>query len=321
MTSIITPVNSPFNNEAAKKLGFEFEALDEQEQDRYVTLLYYGGSAVGKTYFVATAGPRTLIVNIGNGLVTIRGPVVRERFYKEGLPIVTTIREERDPVTGIFKSADAWDKVADAIDFALANFSDKFDTIAIDDASQLKVFAMNKGLELSGELNRSQTLKTMRASGVIFAAKQDFGMEMSLVEQFIAGTVELCKRNKKHLILTAHERYVWKEIRDEKGRSAGEVIDKIRPGFTGRTFPDDVTKHFDLVWQAEVIQANPNPVYRAHTEDSKTIKAKSRYPGVFDALEFSPNFLDMVKRIRSSLDGKILPKPSALRKTPSVKES
>lgn len=317
MTAIISTLLTAEQLVTAKKMGLVFESLNLHTEDHYTTLLYYGGSAVGKTYFIATAGPRTLIINIGNGLVTLQSPIIKALFYKEGLPIVTTIHEEHDPVTGIFKAADAFDKVCDAIDFALANFPDKFDTIVVDDASQLKTFASNKGLEMSDEMNKSQTLKSARKFGALAMAVQDYGAEMSLVEQFVAGTIDLCKRHGKHFILTAHERYIFKKIRDEKGRVIGEEVDKIRPGFTGKTFPDDVARHFDLVWRAEVIQANPNPIYRALTEDSKTVKAKSRYPEVFNTMEFNPNFLDMLRRIHSSLDGTILARPSKLIKKES----
>lgn len=299
----------------AQDLGISFELLNEQEQDRYITLLYFGGNGTGKTYFIATAGSRTLIINIGNGLVTINNPLIKAKFYQDGLPIVSTIHEERDPKTNIFKSADAWDKVADAIDFGLKHFSDKFDTIVIDDASMLKAFAAHKGLELSEPSGKSHTLKNARSDGAIAMAIQDYGMEMALIEQFVAGTIALCKSRRKHFILTAHVRETFKKLKDAQGKVIGEEVEKTRPGFTGRTFPDDIARHFDMVWYATVLQASPAPVFRAQTNESKSINAKSRYPGVFDEHELNPNFLDIVRRVHSSLDGKILPKPSELRKT------
>lgn len=320
MTAPLPQILGPDALKEASKLGLTFEYLDQQEEDRYPTLLLYGGNATGKTYTIATAGSRQLILNIGNGLVTINNPLVRALYFKDGPPITTTIQEERDPKTNIFKAADAWDKVADAIDLALKHFPDRFDTITVDDASQLKTFAQNKGLEISASGGKSHTLKHARDQGAISLAIQDYGMEMALIEQFVAGTISLCKAHKKNFILTAHERLTYKKLKGPDGRVVGEEVEKIRPGFTGRTFPDDIARHFDLVWRMEVLQASPNNLYVATTEESNKINAKSRYPGVFDKREASPNFLQALVRIRSSLDGKILPKPSESRKTKPLEE-
>lgn len=282
------------------KAGLVFETLDNMADDEPVTMLYYGGAGIGKTWFVATAGPRTLIINIGNGLVTIKSKKVRGLYYKEGHPIVTTIHEERDPVTGIFKAANAFDKVCDAIDIALAKFPDRFDTIAVDDATQLRAFAANKALEIGGEDGRSKTHEKAKKYGTVLMAQQDFLGEMNLIEQFVSGTVDLCKQHGKHFILTGHERYIYKKIKDQSGKVIGEEIERIRPAFTGKTFPDEITAHFDLVWHGEVASTGQGPVFRAHTEDYGRIRAKSRFPGVFKNLEPNPDFLKIVATIKAA---------------------
>lgn len=282
------------------RAGLMFESLDNMPIDESVTMLYYGGAGTGKTYFIATAGPRTLIVNIGNGLVTIQSPFVKKKFYSEGMPIVTTIHEERDKQTGLFKTADAFDKVCDGIDIGLEMFGDRFDTIAVDDATQLRSFAANKALEVGGQDNRSKTLEKAKKYGTVLMAQQDFLGEMNLIEQFVAGTVDIAKKHGKHFILTAHERYIYKKMKDQQGKVIGEEIDRIRPAFTGKTFPDDVTAHFDLVWHADVASTGAGPVFRAHTEDYSRIRAKSRYPGVFKGVEPNPNFLKIVAAIKAA---------------------
>lgn len=314
MNAIAGPLGPDALKEAAK-LGLSFEYLDQQEQDRYPSILLYGGNATGKTYTIATAGSRQLIVNIGNGLVTINNPKIKAKFFPDGLPIVTTIREERDPVTGIFKTAEAFVQIRKAIIFAFTHFPDKFDIVTVDDASQLKAFAMNKGLEMNDDLRKSQSLKQSREQEAMSVAIQDYGQEMSLVEQFVNETIDLCKSKRKVFILTAHERHTFKKLQDPTGRVIGEEVDKIRPGFTGKTFPDDIARHFDLVWRMEVLQASPDNIYRVTTEEDQKVNAKSRFPGVFDKYEVSPNIQNAITRIRSSLDGKILPKPSESRRS------
>lgn len=281
--------------------GFTISDMADLNPSDAVSMLYYGASGVGKTVFVGSAGPRTFIVNIGNGIKSIQSQWAKEKFYKEGSALVTTINEERDPTTGVFKSADAWDKVADAIDYALAHFSDRFDTIAVDDATALRAFASNKGLELNAEFSRSKTLELGRKAGAFISGIQDFSVEMNLIQQFIVGTISSCQQNKKHFILTAHERHIFKKIRDQQGKIIGEEIDKIRPAFTGKTFPDDITGQFDLVWNATAARTTGATVYRAFTESTMMILAKSRFPKVFDNPENDPNFLRSIERIRKSI--------------------
>lgn len=278
----------------------QFVTLNEMPPHKSVTMLYYGGSGVGKTFFVASAGPRTLIINIGDGLVTIQSELIRKKYYLEGFPIVASITEERDKVTGLFKTADAFDKVKNAIDWAMDHFPDRFDTIVVDDATQLRAFAMNKGLELNEEFQRSKTLEKGKKLGGYILAVQDYGAEMDLIENFVADTIHFCKKEGKHFILTAHERHIFKPMKDQTGKKIGEELDKIRPGFTGKTFPDDVTNYFDLVWHAEAAHTGQGTVYRAHTEDSKGIKAKSRYPGLFKGVEPFPDFQKILTTIKRS---------------------
>lgn len=283
------------------KENISFGSLESEPVGDSISALIYGGSKVGKTVFVGSAGPRTLIINIGDGIETLKSQWAKERFYKDGYPIITTIREERDPKTGLYLSANAYDKVCDAIDVALRDFSSKFDTIAVDDATQMRAFAMNKGLEINSDFNRSKTLEMAKKNdGHYVVSVQDYAAEMDLIEKFIAGTISVCKTYNKHFILTAHERHIFKKVRDNTGKVMGEEIDKIRPAFTGKTFPDDITGYFDLVWNLTVARTGQGAVYRAYTEDSMTIKAGTRFPGVFKSLEVNPNFLDAVSRIRAS---------------------
>lgn len=278
----------------------EFQRLDEIPAHESITMLLYGGSGTGKTVFVGSAGPRTLIINIGDGIITLQSAWAKAKFYREGMPIIATIREERDPATGMFKAADAFDKVKKSIEWGMDNFTDQFDTIAVDDATQLRAFAMNKGLEINEDFDRSKTLAKGKVAGGFVPAVQDFGAEMDLIEDFVATTISFCKEEKKHFILTAHERHIFKKVRDNTGRVIGDEIDKIRPGFTGKTFPDDITMYFDLVWNVESVRTGQGTIYRAYTEDAMVRKAKSRYPKVFQPVEVWPEFLKLRDQIKAS---------------------
>lgn len=287
-----------------------FETLDEIKPHESVTLLLYGGAGTGKTPFIATAGPRTLIINTGAGLTTILSHVIKDKYYKTGMPIVATIREDRDPKTGLFTIAKAFDQVKNAIEWAMDKFPDRFDTIAVDDATQLNMMARNKGLELNEEFGRSQTLAKGKEEGGYVLAVQDYGAEMQLIDLFINETVGFCKKDHKHFILTAQERHVYtKKAVDASGKRFEEVLDRIRPGFTGKTFPDEVTGQFDLVWHTEAVRTGQGTIYRVNTEDSKSIKARSRFPGLFPSVIPNPDFLATVAAIKKYWEQGKVPTP------------
>jgi len=125
---------------------------------------------------------------------------------------------------------------------------------------------------------------------------------MDLMGQFINGTIDLCKDNGKNLILTAHERLEYKPVMDPRTgrpRMGEKILDKTRPGFTGEKFPADITANFDMVFHAEVVGTGSGPVYRCKTVGDEALIASTRYPGKLKDTIKNPNFLEILKLIRS----------------------
>ena len=188
--------------------------------------------------------------------------------------------------------------LADAIDYGLQTFGDQFDTIAVDDSTATRRFAMSKGLEINQATNKSKTLtEIVEKWDVVAPAVQDYGIEMSLIMQFMVGTIEICKKNNKHLLIGAHERLTYK-----KASQIGEpaTLVKTRPGFTGQTFPDDITGLFDIVTHAEAVGGSSNIIYRQRFAGDEELTAKCRYAGIFETLETNVNFLKCVERIKAA---------------------
>jgi hypothetical protein len=158
---------------------------------------------------------------------------------------------------------------------------------------------MNKSLEINQKLGRSQSLtKTTKQFDVTIPAVQDYGMEMNLIEQFIIAYTNIAKENGKHLIMTAHQRLTY-----AKGDKIGDapVLKKVAPGFTGQTFPDQVSAFFDNVWYAEVVAGGrTGSVFRCRTVGDDVITAKSRNGGVFATVETNPNFLKLVDKLHAA---------------------
>ena len=122
-------------------MSFQFETLDNIRRGDSETLLLYGGAGTGKTFFTGTAGPRTLFINIGNGISTIQSPFFRSKYPSAGQMLVVTLVEDFDK-NGAVRSAKLWDSVTEVIENALVEIPDKFDTIVIDDATALRRAAM-----------------------------------------------------------------------------------------------------------------------------------------------------------------------------------
>ena len=278
-------------------VGFPIiQTLEEKRQSEVYTTngLIFGGSGTGKTWFAGTGGARTLFVNIGNGIRTLESKGFFSKYPDAGKMLTVDIAEELTH-TGLPNAATAFDKISDVIDFCLAKRSDEFDTVVIDDASALKQFAMNKGLELNQKIGKSQSLSKGKQLELQVKAIQDYGIEMDLIEQFLDGYCRICRENGKNFIVTAHERTIYK-----KGDTPGEIptIYKIKPGFTGQTFPDQVPRHFDWVFHSEVVAAGSGPVYRLNTVGDEIITGKCRDSGVFSTVEKNPNLKEMLARVK-----------------------
>lgn len=254
-----------------------------------VIQLVYGPSGSGKTEYCGTAGSRAGIVNCGLGIVTLQSKGFKSRHPNVN-PIVETVIEEAIP-----DKAEGFDKVCDLADKFLDD--PEIDTLIIDDVTALRRFALNKGLEINQSTGKSQSLGTSRAKEAIIIAVQDYGIEMSLVEQFVITYAGLCREKNKHFLLIAHERVTYNKPAQIGGVA---TVNSIRPGFTGQTFPDSVTGHFDLVWHMECQGSGDRILYKARTAGDSALVAKTRWSGLFPVLVDNPNFLKVVQTIREN---------------------
>lgn len=276
-----------------------FQTLDEIPADDAVSLLLYGGNGTGKTFFAGTAGPRALFINIGQGLVVLKSPLFRKLYPTAGaMPVVNIyekLGERAMPTEGVM-----FDAVSDTIDECLQNKQVEalFDTVIIDDASALKRAAMNKALDVNQKLGKSKSKATSEQYDFTGPGVQDYGTEMQMIEQFMAGYTEICKKAGKHLIVVAHERNIFKKA---AGMGDNPILMKTVPYFTGvDKNPDYVAKYFDNVWNATVVSGGSERVYRIRCQGDETISAKSRYAGVFDTVESGLDFPKVLDRIKKS---------------------
>lgn len=279
-----------------------FLRLDEIPKDGPTSVLYYGGSKTGKTWFLGTAGDRSLLLDTGDGIDCLKSKYFREKVGAK--PIVASVREkigDRGVVEGV---AQAFDLAGDILDYAIKNMLDQFDTIACDELSSLRKFALHKSFDVNFETGKSKTKNQAEKYDFMMPAVQDWGVEMNLIEQFLEHYISKFKGLGKNFIVSAHQRYVLEKPKDAKGSPLiGEppVIREIRPAVTGSQFPDTISGLFDNVWHAERVGGgDTGTVYRARVYGDEVTIAGSRNAGVFKTVEQNPNFLEMLKRIRAA---------------------
>ena len=266
--------------------------LNELPLGKSISGIFYGPAKTGKTVLCASAGDRSLFINIGNGIVTLQSDWFRKNYNSN--PIIETITEEYVP-----NIASGYDRVGDTIEKYLKESEGEFDTIVIDDATNLRRMAMTKGLELNQQLGKSKTkeiLKSNKLVDVIVPTVADYGAEMALIEQFIGTYITLCESKGKNFLMTAHERLTF-----EKGKNIGDMptLKKVSPGFTGQTFPDSVTGVFDLVWHMEAVGSGNQTQYRARTKGDESLTAGTRYPELFPTLYVNPKFTDIINAVKT----------------------
>lgn len=281
-----------------------------------IAVLAYGGSGTGKTFFLGTAGSRSLYIDCGIGpLETLKNVTFRKK-YPDHNPIVVRVREQFD--SDMIPIGTAFDTICDIIDYMLATKADEFDNVLVDNATAIRRFSMAKGIILADQSGKSQTFKGVMSDQLIvtigketyktkrppaiFPAVQDYGTEMALVEWLCATYIDVFKRAGKNFVLSAHERREYKKVKNAKGQPViGEppILTKIRPGFTGQTFPDDIPALFDEVWWFEAVSTGEGTVHRFKAYGDDELVAKTTYgDGILKSVETDPNFQKILARIR-----------------------
>lgn len=283
-----------FDEVVKKEFGetakFRFKRLSEYVPGESWILMYYGPSKTGKTFFAGTCGPRTLYINIGDGIETLMAPAFTQKYPEAKGMIMVDIREMNPD--GV---AEAFDMVGDAIHYALKEFPEKFDIIVLDEATAFRKYAMNKSMELNTGARKRGAVREKRTEDFVKPDIGDYGTEMQMIEWFLGTYIPIMKANKKHFVMLAHERQTFAkpaQIGDEP------VLKRVLPGFTGKTFPDQIPAYFDDVWHSEVVGGGTNVVYRARTAGSESEIGGARHGGIFGVVEPDPDFQKMLNRIR-----------------------
>ena len=264
-----------------------FRSLSDRKPGESWILLVYGATGSGKTYFAGTCGPRTLYINVGDGLETLKSPAFTKR-YPDAAAMITV------DIDNVQSSTAGFDQITKIIDQAYHQYGDKFDTIVLDESTAFRRLALNKAMDLNSA--QRQTQRKSREDDYVKAEIGDYGIEMDMIQWFLGTHIPIFKNTGKNFLMLAHERQIY----GKPAKQGDEPpLKRILPGFTGQKFPDLVPAYFDDVWRSEVV-GKINKVYRVITEGDEMTVGKSRHGGIFSRVENDPNFLQMLNRIKQS---------------------
>ena len=277
--------------------------VSDLELNDCLSAIIYSLKGAGKTWFAGTAGDRTVFFTIGSsitGLKTLRSPLFREKV--ESNPFVEEIHEKLNKKR-VPEKATAFDNLCRRIDWWTENRLDDFDTVVIDDCTNTKRSALYKGFEINAAASLSKGWEKLQEHGIPMPGVQDFGQEMNLMQWLMETYIEILLGLGKNFLVLAHERYTFSKPKDSQNRvivGDKDIVDKIRPAFTGRTMPDDITVNFDEVWHMTKIGTGNAAVHKLDCYGDNQILASTRHGGIFKPTELNPNFKEMMSRIKNA---------------------
>ena len=162
----------------------KFRSLSDRKPGESWIILVYGATGSGKTYFAGTCGPRTLFINVGDGLETLKSPAFTKR-YPESKSMITV------DIDNVQSSTAGFDQITKIIDKAYHEYLDKFDTVVLDESTAFRRLALNKAMDLNSA-QRSVARKS-REDDYVKAEIGDYGIEMDMIQWFLGTHIPIFK--------------------------------------------------------------------------------------------------------------------------------
>ena len=282
---------------------FEVKRASDLKESPNLSALIYSKKGGGKTTLAASGGDRTVFIFAGAGISgakTLQSPWFKEKVGTN--PFIVELHEELNEKR-LPKKATLLDQITHAIDWWLKNRLDDWDTMVVDDAANTRKAAMFKGFEINQEAGLSKAWSKTEHYAIPMPGIQDYGQEMKIMQWFVETYIELLEAAGKNFLFLAHERYTYSKSKDAKGNvivGDSDIISSIRPGFVGKTLPDDITANFDEIWHLTKIGMGESGRVKLDCYGDAQVLASTRHSGILKATELDPNFKDIMERIKKA---------------------
>ena len=283
--------------------SYEVKRVSDLADTPNLSAIVYSKKGGGKTSFAASGGDRTVFIFVGagiSGMKTLQSPWFKKEIGTN--PFVEEVHEELNEKR-MPKKATLFDQITRKFDWWLENRIDDWDTMVLDDIANTRKAAMFKGFEINMQAGLSSAWANTEKYTIPMSGIQDYGQEMKVMQWLLESYIEIFESAGKNFLVLAHERYTFSKSKDNQGRPIvgdKDIIDSIRPGFVGKTMPDDITANFDEVWHLTKIGTGDTGIVKLDCYGDAQILATTRHSGVFKPFEKNPNLREMLERIKKA---------------------
>ncbi len=274
------------------------QKLDSSIIGQREKFLFYGDSGSGKTYASGTMpGDKYYLVMGGpNEVKTLLSPDFQNKYPNPGEILYDFVESDTD-AHGRFTEATAYDRACDMLDEAIE--SDRkgdihFDSLILDNATQLREIAMDKAIEVNYAISGGKartSLKRLKDEGILIPHDNDWGSEMSLMRQLI----DWCSNLDKHFCLITH---VWEQVKADRETRTTTVLQR-RPLFTGKQ-RQLMPNNFDNVWYFRAVGGKKATMYEALTQGDEITLARTRFGGVIPHVVRDVNVAEIITQFKEA---------------------
>jgi hypothetical protein len=258
-------------------------------------VLIYGPPGSCKTMLWSTFPPPFRVIDADYGLKTLRwafkaGKSALHCMGEHCIQAYRPVEPDAYPI-----NPQAFDKMCDMIAYWFSPEQvDKWQTLVIDSATEVNMWAIYKALHLNGllpdvkhALSKSDSVNE-QAKTLLLTGQQDYKSAQGLFMGALTDIRVDCAKFNKNLVLVCHE---W--VESEEDREGRMIVSRYEPWLIGQ-LRTRVAKDFDDIWATALFNGK-DPKVQMHA-DPKHV-TKTRWGQVPD-IEKDFDFREMLKKVK-----------------------